>query len=397
MNHHITTKKCCFLIISLHLSLSTVLAQVTFDNGYFIDNDDNRKEALIKNMDWAGSPDHIIFKHSENDPELHLHISELKEFSITGFSKYIKARIKIPSDKDSSEALLHVLIEGPASLYKYNNKGNSYFFISNKQKAPQLLIYTKSEEGRVVQENKKFMMQLASYLRCEALPINSLANTRYNSRSLIKYFEEYYECTGEDYINWNNKNNPKDLFFKVTGGVGISGYKLGNVMHFLVEHPFKMGFNIGIEGEIKLPFHRKKWAIAFESSYHSHRSSTVIPTPFSNDGYLESKVHLKSLEFLLGGRYYLLQKEMKIYMNAALFYPFFLKGSSIETIRHYSSGAENKYFHEKPASYHIRFTSGLGIGYKRFSLESRYYSKKNILSNWTAESPRVNLIAGFSI
>jgi hypothetical protein len=41
------------------------LAQTNFKQGYIIDNQNNRKECLVKDEDWLNNPETIFIKYSE--------------------------------------------------------------------------------------------------------------------------------------------------------------------------------------------------------------------------------------------------------------------------------------------------------------------------------------------
>ena len=42
-------------------------SQISFENGYFIDNDNQKINCLIKNLDWENNPTKFKYKLSENN------------------------------------------------------------------------------------------------------------------------------------------------------------------------------------------------------------------------------------------------------------------------------------------------------------------------------------------
>jgi len=77
------------------LIFANSFGQITFEKGYFIDNNNNRVECLIKNNDWKEKPKEFEYKLNENaDPETGS-TNTVKEFGVIGYSKYVKADTKI--------------------------------------------------------------------------------------------------------------------------------------------------------------------------------------------------------------------------------------------------------------------------------------------------------------
>lgn len=73
-----------FLFYALFLG-----AQISFDPGYFIDNQTKRQECLIENKDWKNNPNSFRYKTSEDGSIQEIHIRDLQEFGINGASRYM--------------------------------------------------------------------------------------------------------------------------------------------------------------------------------------------------------------------------------------------------------------------------------------------------------------------
>ncbi len=69
----------------LLIALFTILcaesySQIIFENGYFIDESNNKIECLIKNVDWKNNPTEFEYKFSQNDTVHKATFKTVKEF-----------------------------------------------------------------------------------------------------------------------------------------------------------------------------------------------------------------------------------------------------------------------------------------------------------------------------
>ncbi len=120
-------------------------SQIQFEKGYFISNKNEKIECLIRNNDWKNNPTEFDFKLTKDSESQSLNISTIKEFSIPGSFKFIRAPVKIDRSTDIASLLgtdrnpkwesdtlfLKVLVEGKATLYSYS-KGNLFRFFFKK-------------------------------------------------------------------------------------------------------------------------------------------------------------------------------------------------------------------------------------------------------------------------
>lgn len=133
-------------ILSLILLLISInsFAQISFEKGYFIDENNQKTECLIKNVDWKDNPSKFTYKREDSSIPEKGDISSVKEFGIYGFSKYIRENVKIDRSSNDYKKLtyekdpilkqellfLKVIIEGKSSLYYYEDRDIMRFFYS---------------------------------------------------------------------------------------------------------------------------------------------------------------------------------------------------------------------------------------------------------------------------
>lgn len=149
-------KKLLLLLFSAFFTVASY-AQITFEKGYFLDNDNTKVDCLIKFTDEKNTPQAFEYRLSEASEVRRASISEASEFAIEGVVKYVRKTVEI--DRSSQEIqdltgdrnptfsketlFLKVLLESEESLYSYTHAGVLCFFLGNPGNAPITLVYKK--------------------------------------------------------------------------------------------------------------------------------------------------------------------------------------------------------------------------------------------------------------
>ena len=206
-----STMRQLLLLIAAQFILFTVSAQITYQKGYFIDNEGAKIEGLIKNIDWRNNPNSINYKGHENDDNQTVSIEEIQEFGIYGFSKYVKADVQLDLSSSNLNNLnydknpdfvadtlfLKVLVEGTATLYGYTAKHLTRYFFKLQNSEIEPLIFKKYRlEGDKVRSNNQFKQQLHNSLSCQGLSSINISGVEYKKKDLEKYFVDYNNCVG---------------------------------------------------------------------------------------------------------------------------------------------------------------------------------------------------------
>jgi hypothetical protein len=392
------------LLTFLALSTFSSFGQVLFEKGYFIDNENNRIECLIKNYDWKNNPKEFEFKTDKSDEIQKAGISSVKEFGISGFSKYVRANVKIDrsttdisrlsnsNDPEWSEELLllKVIVEGKASLYHYEEKSLSRFFYSVVDSVIQQLIYKEYlTEDNTVGVINKFRQQLWIDVRCGKNDQAGYDRIYYEKKSLEKYFINYNMCINEEYKVYK-KSEKSDLFnLKISPGVTLASISIWNNIESSKNTLFESqwSFRLGVENEFLMPFNKNKWAFIIEPFYEYFNSSV-------QNKYGTITIHYNSIEFPLGFRhYFFLNKDIKIFPNV-----LYIPGMAIN----FNSDIKIDYSYAAPKEIKTAnsFAFGAGISYKNLSSEVRYYTNRDILlgySNWFSSYKRISIIVSYTI
>jgi hypothetical protein len=141
-------KKQLVLLLTIAVFSINAYSQNTFEKGYFINNNNQKTECLIKNNDWKSNPSSFEYKESENSEIIVVDITSAKEFGIYTLSKYVRSTVKLDKSSVNINELstekepafieeilfLKVLVEGKSNLYHYLD-GNIQRFFYNKDNA----------------------------------------------------------------------------------------------------------------------------------------------------------------------------------------------------------------------------------------------------------------------
>ena len=397
--------------MTIILSLNSY-SQVSFEKGYYIDNNDQKISCLIKNLDWKNNPTKFEFKLSENSETQKADIKSIKEFAITNATKFIRSTVKIDrssgnvnnlnADKNpvfSEEQLfLKVLVEGKANLYEYTDSDLKRYFY-NKTDAPieQLIYKSYMISDLDVGKNTKFRQQLWMDLNCPNFKLSDVEKVEYKKNDLVQYFTKYSSCLTNESVEYTPKQK-KDLFnLTIRSRLYNSSLAIKNSMYNLRNTDFgkKTRIGFGVEAEYILPFNKNKWSIAIEPSYQSFKSEKTTNVKDVSGGIQNVSIDYSSIEVPLTIRhYFFLNKNAKLFVNASYVIDFALK-SSVEFTRNDDSNFNT-------LEIKSRNNPAIGIGFKqndRYSIELRYQTSSEILANyvfWSSNYKTVAIIFGYS-
>lgn len=391
-----------FALILLFIATCSV-GQIRYEKGYYIDNDNQKTECLIKNVDWNNNPNEFIFKQNDFSIPEKGNILSIKEFGIYGFSKFIRADIKIDRSSNdiarltyeknpiwSQEQLfLKVAIEGKASLYYYKDGNLIRFFYSVADTSINQLIFKKYLVNNLsLSYNNKFRQQLWVDVRCANTSMNSLENINYTQKDLEKYFTNYNSSLRDTIIERDNKPIRNIYNLKIAPGFNLSSMLINGInIRDSKGLAFKNNFSIhlGIESEFFLPYNKNKWGILIEPTFQYFNSKKEFNTDTAT-------IEFSSIEFPVGLRYYLyLNNELKVFSNCHFISNFSLNFNS------------KIIFNNTPALDVLTrnsFALGGGIEYKKISVEFRYYTYRKLLSDFItswAKYNRFSVIFGYKL
>lgn len=382
-------KKKLPLLISL-LFFFNFYAQTTYEKGYFIKNNDEKVECLIKYIYWINNPTSFKYKLLENSDKKTITIKDVKEFGINNFSKFERHTVKIEKSINNTTAdltqnrdpifveetlFLKTLISGAANLYSYENNRVYKFFYNGKEKnTPKQLIYKRYyHTTNTIKKNNRFHQQLSKDVKCESISNKEIQRVEYKTKQLINYFIKYNECITPGYKDLNYENNKK--MTKVKLKLGASSYNLNSKMEESIakvneKDNFKgIGSKIGIEVELNLGFKNNNFAVIFEPTYTFFKQTkTVTPNKRPNlpqQPIYDVQLNYNIVDLPIGLKYYFsLNKDSKIFVSTM----YSIIGIGNLNFNYYDT------FKPKYNLKHFSFHS-LNIGYNftdKYSIELRY-------------------------
>jgi len=372
-------------------------AQMEFEKGYLITSDSQRKECLIKNEEWKSNPTEFSYKLSNSaSPEIG-DLKSVKEFSITNYCKYVNANVKVdlqtkPAIGAKSEVIpvwtreklfLKVILEGKAKLYIYDNNKVKRFFYSLNDTSVIQLTYLEALDGFTLIKNTGYHQQLWSSVKAPNATMNSIKAITYTEKDLTAYFKEYNSSFGGSTTELT-KVKPKPYFnLKLTPGLNSSSVTMSTVVGSQNETSVsnfdnQLGVRVGLEAELILPINKYHWGILFEPTFQSYSGDDA------NGKHGPSSLSYQSIEFPIGLRYYIpLNENTRVFLNG-----FFIPGMAINmdsNVSYFTFFSNMKSEETVDIESATSAALGAGVEYKRFSLETRYYTDRNLLNNHPSE------------
>src|SRR5690606_7267579 len=390
------------IVIVCFLSIKSY-AQITFEKGYFISNSDEKTDCFIKNVDWKNNPTEFEYKLTENSESKIASIRNIKEFGIDNYSKYKRFEVQI--DRSSNELdyltgdrnpvfntetlFLKAIIEGKADLYYYED-GNlrRLFYVMNDSDVQSLVYKRYLVDGSTkIGENNFYKQQLLNHLKCSSITSRDIEKINYTIKDLNDIVLKYNDCENTPSTTFTGNTKKNWLNLNIRPGINFSTLSIKNNASQSRDTDFgnNLGFRLGVEAEVILPFNNIKFAIIFEPTYQSYNNEceTINNSPVSVD--------YSSIELPVGVRhYFFLNNTSKLFVNASIIFDFAFN-SKIDF--EYSSDLDISSKHNY----------GFGIGYNydsKYSFELRYLYNRDIFRiyrSWTSNYSALSVIVGYNL
>ena len=387
-------------------------SQIYFENGYYINNLNQKIECQIKNEDWKNNPTEFEYKVSGTSESQKAQIVAVKEFAIYKGSKHIRAAVHIDRSRDdvqnltldrnplfkTEELFLKVLIEGQANLYEYVD-GNlkRYFFNVENSDIEQLVFKKYKLLDNKIGANNQFKQQLWKDLQCSSITLNDVERLSYKKNELIKFFEKYYQCSNLELTSHIPQASSDWFQVSLRPRISHSSLSIRSNPSSSKDTDFgnKLGVGMGLEFEFILPFNKNKWAIILEPTYQSYVADQTKDAANVSGGKLMAEVAYKSIEIPFGLRhYFFLNDTSKLFLNISYVFDMAID-SSLELKR--GDGVIIDDMKVNASNY-----LAIGAGYKlndKYSVELRYFTNRTILGDyvfWHSDYKSMSLIFGYT-
>ncbi|MCH2196377.1 hypothetical protein [Kordia sp.] len=372
------------------LFTSTIFAQINFEKGYFISENDQKIECFIKNEGWVNNPNRFEYRISQDSETKVLYPRNFKTIVINNSFKFEKHTVPF-DDADRSIAkldyerspnfkeidlVLNVLIEGEATLYSYIDGDKKAFFYKLGDNDIKPLIYkVYTNANNDILYNKRYQQQLLTEFSCTGITEKKVIRVDYDRGDLRSFFKYYNECKGEAVVEFN-KPQKGTFHLKVFAGAynssAISNLGISAFFANGVETATNWSPTFGIEFEYVFPFNKNKWSAFVAPNYSSYEGEGNFLDLSVRRKY---KLEYSAIQVPIGIHHYMfLKNTSKLFLSGAVIVDFLLdaKGSGNVNIEKDRFGAN------------AGFSFGIGYSYNKYSVEARYISDRNLLDNGSA-------------
>jgi len=233
-------KKALLSFLLLIFSLITI-GQIKFEPGYYINNNDEKINCLIKNEDWFGSPKNIEIKLKEDSESITKDINQVKSFEVAHhrYNKfkvlydrsYFESGVPGPSnipDYIHKTALLKVIVEGKVSLFKMGDENRFYFQVEGSD--IEHLIYKKYLDDNIIKQNNAYKSQLLDKMQGDCVNVLDVNDLKFVENDLKNLIVKYNECYGgSSFVNAKKRN--RNLFnLHIKPGIRYSNLKVSGLI-----------------------------------------------------------------------------------------------------------------------------------------------------------------------
>lgn len=394
-----------FLIISFN-----VCAQRKYSPGYYITQTGQKIEGFIEDNISYDSPKRIFFKSTLESSANEVSISDISEFKIDNDFKFVKYNITYDQNQVENSnpinrlgkepylqnkiVLLKVIVEGNATLYQaVINDCSFYYFKTNKENTPQLLLYRKYFYDGRVYENNDFRKLLFERFSTNEKEISSFYKMKYDMETLTDFFvklnKEDNSLVAQSIVVEKSANK---MQYKVLAGV--SGFntslKYGNDGNIESSSPSFGSPLFGVEIAKSLGKNYRKSEVFGRFFYQNSKIDVEQESRRDNiyDRTLQMKADINSLCLNLGYRYAIVKtKQSKLFIQGSIGYNYALSGSSIVV------NDEKRYIASDPTfvtvseiefkgfQSEIYYNFGLGYSLNKYALHLEYSTTRNYHDN----------------
>ncbi len=336
----------CFIFSLLSITIS---AQVSFDKGFYVNNNGEKIECYIKNKNWKKYPNFILTKKNLGSNAVKIDIAEVRSFQIGEALKFVRKNVLIDNASDNLQNLekttqfnfvketifLRYLIEGEKNLLHYSDGNTNKYFYYSKIDTLQQLAYKRVYVGNEGVQDKlhlkvvplnEYKVQLGSLVNCGKETELALQSLEYLQKPLVKYFRAYYECSGKEYTDFLKLMNKTTIAVSPKFGVQLGSYKF-NVGNFKTDAhiDLKISYRIGAEFEFNFPFDRYRWSLLLNPMFQTYKGNGTFDYVNTASQTLEGTVELvhNSVEFpILVRRYFFLKNRNALFIQAGTLIDF---------------------------------------------------------------------------
>jgi len=383
--HHYSGRILLFLILG-PLAITGAFAQHNLQPGSIVTKTKDTLNGFIDYRNWERNPEKIDFFHNPNEIAKSYSPAEIESFSVSG-EAYKSAIITLDDSPFKTESLkedakfnyitdtvfLLNLVNGEKSLYYFMDiHDKEHFFIANNSTYELLLYKTylkRDELGNLsIFQNKKYVGQLSIYLQDCSTIQSKLADLKYDRKSMLNLFLTYYKCSKNKMVS-QNKAVSKPYELGILAGLSFSKLKFFNGADYFskANFPLSTNFSAGLFYNIIFPRNFGRMSLSNELLYYSFKTEY-----FYNEA-VTTKIglHYAMMNFLFRYKYPL--QKVDFFLKSGLSFGYGFGETNYQKFEevHLQRASESKAFSKMDKLY-LGVNIGLGLKYKKYSIEGRY-------------------------
>lgn len=356
------------------LNVSFLFGQV-YEDGYYINNLDEKIEGWILNEVGTINPTSFTFKSTPEGASKIVLITDVKQFGLetalfkrfeVGIDKSSVRLDNLASDKninkETNTVFLESIVEGALSLYQYKGNGFVRYFYSSDGITAVQLDYKKykyiQDSKTYVRYNKQFQGQLYNLIGEPILSIKDLSDLDYDYAQLKQLFRKYNKSQGSEYKVYDRKTGI------ITRGIAKIGYGSSSANSSDLVRSFSLEQSSGAVVEVELDFFSgskaRNLAFSLQTRFSSFRGEGVFVDRISSVGDRGDYKNV-GIDLGIGAKYHLkVGEKVKIIPKAAVK----IMGLRTHEIRLNSSGTREN-LGKVPGGLHLHL--GLSFGDKVYA------------------------------
>ncbi|MEJ1241670.1 hypothetical protein WBG78_26215 [Chryseolinea sp. T2] len=283
-------------VAALTLFSIKVHSQNNFQPGKVVMHSGDSLSGMIDDQLWRENPTTILFKDQGGNTKSFA-ATDIDRFSVSN-KEYESMRLRYDSSGHSrkpttsslpqfktSHVFAELLIRGPITLYRFEERNNHIHYIVSTGGNIQELVNHEYEHDGLKQTNKTYISQLKSIMSdCSSVSVSD--HLRYEQQSLTKIVEQYNQCKGSSSVRTKTDKHIDD--FGVAGS--ISSDQLGGSSAFAAS----MGYGVMGFWNHKFPGRLYRWSIYSELGYRKFGDQKNEAKPYQYE--------ISSLKLTIMGR-----------------------------------------------------------------------------------------------
>lgn len=416
-------KKTALIVGILFTQIS--FAQENYQPGVVIKNNGDTLRGFIDYRNWASNPDEINFKLNTNGHPSIFKPIDLQEFRVKD-EIYVCGIVQTECSPVKAEKLnnnpqptikvdttfLQTLIGGEKSLYYYKNKYEVKNFYIGQGKEFELLMYKryfKLVKGkRIVNQVNKYVGQLNIYLNdCPTIG-PKLTNVSYKQNSLMKLFNNYYDCTSSE-LSFRKEKDKVKADIGVLAGTSMTKIDFASAGRFYeyltnADYSLSTNFSGGTYLELILPRNQGKWSINNEILFSEYKVKGKVEDIENANSYriTSSEIGYSYLKMNNMLRYKYPVGKTYLFANAGISNGIVLDETNnikVETKFYTTEDITEGRAIEETRQYEQGYLLGTGLKYKALALEFRFEKGYGISKYQGLESSanRYFLLLGYKL